>query len=72
MKNLRLDRDVECRYRLGLTRFVLKKYAEAHANFCKTLENKCRARGMPFFQAPINDPFDELVLKIFRLGGVLR
>ena len=47
-------------------------YAEAHERFCKTLENKCRSRGMPFFRASIDEPFDELVLRIFRLGGVLR
>jgi uncharacterized protein (DUF58 family) len=51
---------------------LLKAYAEAHERFCTTLENKCRARGMPFFRASIDEPFDDLVLRIFRLGGVLR
>lgn len=51
---------------------LLRAYAEAHERFCTHLENKCRARGMPFFQAAITEAFDELVLRIFRLGGVLR
>lgn len=55
-----------------LSAALLKAYAEAHERFCKALENKCRARGMPFFRASINEPFDDLVLRIFRMGGVLR
>ncbi len=51
---------------------LLEAYAEAHERFCKTLENKCRARGRPFFRADISEPFDDLVLRIFRMGGVLR
>ena len=51
---------------------MLKAYAEAHERFCTTLENKCRSRGMPFFRASIDEPFDDMVLRIFRLGGVLR
>lgn len=51
---------------------LLKAYAEAHERFCKALENKCRSRGMPFFRASITEPFDDLVLRIFRMGGVLR
>jgi uncharacterized protein (DUF58 family) len=55
-----------------LSAALLKAYAEAHERFCTTLEHKCRARGMPFFRASIDEPFDDLVLRIFRLGGVLR
>lgn len=51
---------------------MLQAYAEAHERFCATLANKCRSRGMPYFRANIDEPFDELVLRIFRLGGVLR
>jgi uncharacterized protein (DUF58 family) len=51
---------------------LLKAYAEAHERFCLALENKCRARGMPFFRATIDEPFEDMVLRIFRLGGVLR
>lgn len=55
-----------------LSSALLEAYAEAHERFCKTLENKCRARGMPFFRASTAEPFDDLVLRVFRMGGVLR
>ncbi|KIG12347.1 hypothetical protein DB30_01579 [Enhygromyxa salina] len=55
-----------------LSAALLKAYAEAHERFCTQLENKCRSRGMPFFRASIDEPFEDLVLRIFRLGGVLR
>lgn len=51
---------------------VLKAYAEAHERFCQHLEQKCRSRGIPYFRATTDVEFDELVLRIFRLGGVLR
>jgi uncharacterized protein (DUF58 family) len=51
---------------------VLKAYADAHERFCAELENKCRSRGIPYFRASTDIEFDELVLRIFRLGGVLR
>ncbi|PRP92641.1 hypothetical protein ENSA5_48230 [Enhygromyxa salina] len=55
-----------------LSASLLESYAEAHERFCTHLANKCRSRGMPFFSASIDEPFDDLVLRIFRLGGVLR
>ena len=51
---------------------VLRAYAEAHERFCETLETNCRSRGIPYFRASTDIEFDELVLRIFRLGGVLR
>jgi hypothetical protein len=32
----------------------------------------CSARGVPYFRTHTNIPFDELVLRIFRVGGFLR
>lgn len=55
-----------------LSAALLEAYAKAHEKFCVDLENKCRSRGMPYFRASIDEPFDDLVLRIFRLGGVLR
>lgn len=51
---------------------LLEAYAVAHERFCSQLETKCRSRGMPFFRASIDEPFEDMVLRIFRLGGVLR
>jgi len=51
---------------------TLKAYAAAHEQFCGALASNCRARGIPYFRAEIDVPFDELVLRMFRLGGLLR
>jgi uncharacterized protein (DUF58 family) len=51
---------------------LLEAYALAHERFCIALENKCRSRGMPFFRASIDEDYQDMVLRIFRLGGVLR
>ena len=55
-----------------LTPAALGAYAEAHERFCQALESNCRSRGIPYFRAPLDIPLDDLVLKIFRFGGVLR
>ena len=51
---------------------TLEAYAAAHEQFCGALASSCRARGIPYFRAEIDQPFDELVLRMFRLGGLLR
>ena len=51
---------------------TLRAYAEAHERFCQTLAQSCRSRGIPYFRAETSVPFDELVLRMFRLGGLLR
>ena len=51
---------------------VLSRYAEAHEAFCKRLESDCRSRGIPYFRAYVGGDFQELLLRIFREGGVLR
>ncbi len=51
---------------------TLKAYAAAHEQFCAALHSSCRSRGIPYFRAEIDVPFDELVLRMFRLGGLLR
>ena len=50
---------------------TLRAYAEAHERFCDTLESSCRSRGIFYVRAPIDVPFDDLVLRIFRQGGIL-
>lgn len=51
---------------------VLAAYHDAHEQFCEALASKCRARGIPYFRADIDTAFDEMVLRMFRTGGVLR
>ena len=51
---------------------ALQNYKEAHERFCGRLENNCRSRGIPYVRASIDVPFDDLVLRMFRMGGVLQ
>ena len=48
---------------------ALRDYAEAHERFCSHLEASCRSRGIHYVRADIDVPFDDLVLRMFRLGG---
>ena len=51
---------------------TLRDYAEAHERFCAALAASCRSRGIAYFRADTDVPFDELVLRMFRVGGLLR
>jgi uncharacterized protein (DUF58 family) len=51
---------------------VLTDYAAAHERFCTQLANNCRSRGIDYVRANIDIPFDDLVLRMFRQGGILR
>lgn len=51
---------------------TLAAYRDAHARFCQRLAQNCRSRGIPYIQASIDTPFDDLVLRLFRMGGVIR
>jgi uncharacterized protein (DUF58 family) len=55
-----------------LTPATLRAYAEAHERFCQQLERSCRSRGITYLRAPIQLEFDDLILRLFRMGGVLR
>ncbi len=51
---------------------ALEAYAEAHERFCAQLESSCRSRGIFLARAPTDVPFDDMVLRLFRQGGILR
>ncbi len=55
-----------------LTAATLRAYAAAHKRFCDALESSCRGRGIPYFRAETSVAFDDLVLRLFRQGGILR
>jgi hypothetical protein len=55
-----------------ISRALLEAYEAEHEKYCKDLELFCTKRAVPFFRTHTNIPFDELVLKIFRVGGFLR
>lgn len=55
-----------------VTPALLATYRQAHEDWRRELELFCTERHMPYFQAPVHVPFDELVLSLFRAGGFLR
>jgi uncharacterized protein (DUF58 family) len=66
-----VDCEGTARRDVTLSPAALAGYAAAHERFCAHLATRCRSRGIPYFRADLDVPFDELVLRIFRLGGVL-
>jgi len=51
---------------------TLRAYRDAHERFCRQLEQSCRSRGIGYVRANIDIPFDDLILRLFRTGGILR
>lgn len=57
---------------ITVTASMLKRYREAFEEFCQELEDFCVKRRLLYFKAPIQEPFDDVVLRIFRAGGFLK
>lgn len=55
-----------------VTESILRRYRQVWQDFCDELEGYCSQRDILYFRVPIQLPFDELVLRIFRAGGFLR
>lgn len=55
-----------------VTEALLKRMAEALANYRAGIEQFCTSRQVPYFPASVDAPFEELVLELFRKGGFLR
>lgn len=50
---------------------LLERYKQVWGKFCDELETYCSKRDILYFRVPVQTPFDELVLRIFRAGGFL-
>ncbi|WP_206524259.1 DUF58 domain-containing protein [Lujinxingia sediminis] len=57
---------------ITVTPAMLKAYREVFEDFCTELEGYCKSRQILYFRAPIQQPFDELILRVFRAGGFLK
>ena len=57
---------------LTVTPRMLAKYKVAHQQFCDGIESFCKKNAMRYFRTPIQVPYDEIVLRMFRAGGFLR
>lgn len=57
---------------ITVTPRLLKRYQQVHKEFCERLEQTCKARQLSYFRTPIQVPYDDVVLRIFRSGGFLK
>jgi uncharacterized protein (DUF58 family) len=57
---------------ITVSKTLLDAYKREHDKYCDELSNYCSSKGIPYFRTHTQIAFDELVLKIFRVGGFLR
>lgn len=57
---------------MTVTPAMIREYARVFEEFCDELETYCTRRQMLYFKAPIQQPFEDLVLRVFRAGGFLK
>jgi len=56
---------------ITVTEGILKRYRQVWEKFCDEIDTYCSKRDILYFRVPIQVPFDELVLRVFRAGGFL-
>lgn len=67
-----VDEETGERLDMTMTPRLLTKYKKAFDALCLQMESYCVARRMLYFRTPVELPFDEIVLKVFRAGGFLK
>jgi uncharacterized protein (DUF58 family) len=55
-----------------VTDALLRRMEQAIREYRAGIERFCTARQVPYFAADVDQPFEELVLELFRKGGFLR
>jgi len=60
------------RLSVTVTRELLDEYRAAHEALLEEVEQFCRSKSVLYFRAPVQVPFEELILHVFRAGGFLR
>jgi uncharacterized protein (DUF58 family) len=51
---------------------LLAEYTRRHEAYCQAVDDYCRGHAIPYFRTRTDEPFDELILTIFRAGGFLK
>jgi uncharacterized protein (DUF58 family) len=51
---------------------ILEAYRRAHGAWCEEAEDFCIKRQVSYFRTAVQVPFEDLILRIFRLGGFLK
>lgn len=55
-----------------VTAKVLERFEKAYGEYLSEIDRFCSTKQVPYIQADIDVPFDELILRVFRRGGFLR
>jgi len=55
-----------------VTAKVLERFEHAYQEYLAEIERFCSSKQVPYIQADVSVPFDELILRVFRRGGFLR
>jgi uncharacterized protein (DUF58 family) len=57
---------------ITVTPEIVKEYRQAFEEFGRELEEFCTRKQILYFRVPIQETFDDLVLRIFRAGGFIK
>ena len=55
-----------------ITAKVLERFRAVHQEYQDEVARFCTTHQVPYIQADVSTPFDELILRVFRRGGFLR
>lgn len=55
-----------------VTAKVLERFENAYGEYLAEIDRFCSSKQVPYIQADVGVPFDELILRVFRRGGFLR
>ncbi len=55
-----------------VTAKVLERFENAYGEYLAEIERFCSSKQVPYIQADVSVPFEELILRVFRRGGFLR
>ncbi len=67
-----VDAESGARNDLTISEGALRRFRDAHEQFCRELSTRCRAQGIPYFRVDVRDDLPDVILRILRGGGVLR
>jgi uncharacterized protein (DUF58 family) len=55
-----------------VTAKVLEKFEAIYMKYLEDIDRFCTSKQVPYIRANVQEPFDELILRVFRRGGFLR
>lgn len=67
-----IDRETGLHIETTLSPRLIEAYRQAFDEFCRDLEQFCLKREISLFRTSTKQPFEELILDIFRRGGFLQ